>query len=164
MAEQAALTSAEVDLWRSFYTMRRTLDRALDLQLERDSRVSSSEWEVLIALGDAPGRRLRIKDIAGKIAWEKSRVSHLVTRMEKRGLVVRTECDSDARGTWIGLTADGRRAVLEGMRGHVAAIRSYFINVLGEGDAEMLSTLSKRVVDAIGCAAYEEEPPLPASA
>lgn len=158
VADQSALTEAEVELWRSFYSMRRSLDRALDLQLQRDSSISASEYEVLIAIDQAPERQLRIKDIALRISWEKSRVSHLVTRMERRGLLDRTECPTDARGSWIGLTTNGRRAVLGAMRGHVEAIRRYFFDVLRDGEPAILDSLSERVVEAIGCAADEDAP------
>jgi DNA-binding MarR family transcriptional regulator len=102
MGDQEALTDTELEVWRAFYAMRRRLDRALDLQLQHDSQVSASEYEILFALNDAPQRQLRSKDIASGIGWEKSRVSHLVARMERRGLLARTECESDARGSWDG--------------------------------------------------------------
>ncbi|MHB1171620.1 MAG: MarR family winged helix-turn-helix transcriptional regulator [Lacisediminihabitans sp.] len=160
MAVQPALTDAEREVWHSFYSMRRQLDRALDLQLQRDSSVSASEYEILISLHRAPSGQLRIKDLAIAIGWEKSRVSHQVARMEKRGLLTRTECESDARGSWIGLTADGRRAVLGAMPGHVAAIRRYFFDVLGAKEGNQLKELSARIVGAIGCASDEDvEPP-----
>jgi DNA-binding MarR family transcriptional regulator len=156
MGDQEALTDTELEVWRAFYAMRRRLDRALDLQLQHDSQVSASEYEILFALNDAPQRQLRSKDIASGIGWEKSRVSHLVARMERRGLLARTECESDARGSWIGLTADGRRAVLSAVGGHRAAVRRYFFDVLEPDEAETLRSLSDRVVDAIGCAADED--------
>jgi DNA-binding MarR family transcriptional regulator len=155
MSDHSGLTDDELLVWRSFYAMRRTLDRALDLQLQRDSNLSASEYEVLLAINVAPERRLRVTEIAATIGWEKSRVSHLVTRMEKRGLVDRAECASDARSTWIGLTPHGRRAVLGGLRGHSAAIRRYFFDVLEGDEGEQLSALSARVVGAIGCGADE---------
>jgi DNA-binding MarR family transcriptional regulator len=156
MAESSALTGAEVETWSAFYAMRRRLDRALDLQLQRDSGLSASEYEVLVAINLSPGHQLRIKEIAGAIGWEKSRVSHLVTRMERRDLVARTECDTDARGSWIGLTATGRRSVLGAIQGHTAAVRRYFFDVLEPSDAAALGALSTRVVEAIGCGADED--------
>ena len=161
MAETPALSDAERETWLSFYTMRRRLDRALDLQLQRDSGLSASEYEILLSISDAPGRTLRIKAIAEAIGWEKSRVSHLVTRMEKRGLLDRTECDIDARGSWIGLTVSGRRAVLGAIRGHSAAIRKYFFDALEPMDAAAVESLSHRVVAAIGCGADEDAPAAP---
>ncbi len=159
MPESPALSGAEAETWASFYAMRRRLDRALDLQLQRDSGLSASEYEVLQAVSLAPDRQLRIKEIAGAIGWEKSRVSHLVTRMEKRGFVSRTECPSDARGSWIGLTASGRRSILGAMRGHSEAIRRYFFDVLTAEDATVIEALSGRVVEAIGCGHDEDVDP-----
>jgi DNA-binding MarR family transcriptional regulator len=164
MAESSALNSAEVQTWASFYAMRRRLDRALDLQLQRESGLSASEYEILVAINVSENRQLRIKEIAQSIGWEKSRVSHLVTRMERRDLVTRTECDTDARGSWIGLTASGRRTVLGAIRGHSAAVRRYFFDVLTPADAETLEALSDRVIDAIGCGADEDAPQLEESA
>ncbi|CAN5232473.1 MarR family transcriptional regulator [soil metagenome] len=158
VAEQSGLTKAEQELWRSFYSMRRSLDRAVDLQLQRDSNISASEYEVLMAIEQSADQRLRINEIAMRTSWEKSRVSHLVTRMEKRGLLLRSECPTDARGSWIGLSAAGQRAVSGALRGHVEAIRRYFFDVLGSGDAAMLDSLSERVIDAIGWVTDEDEP------
>lgn len=150
MAKQSALTQDEIEVWRTFYSMRRQLDRALDRQLQEDSSVSTSEYEILLTLHNVPEHRLRLKEIAAVVGWEKSRVSHQVTRMERRGLIARAECDTDARGSWIVLTADGRRATLGAMRGHVAAIRRYFFDVLGADDGQRLIGLSSRVLGAIG--------------
>lgn len=154
----ADLSADEVAAWRAFYAMRRTLDRALDLQLLRDSGISASEYEVLLAINAGPDQRLRIRDIAAGIGWEKSRVSHLVSRMERRSLLSRTECASDARGSWVGLTPQGHRAIAGAMGGHVAAIRRFFFDVLEEDEAGRLVDLSGRIVGAIGCAADEDGP------
>jgi DNA-binding MarR family transcriptional regulator len=157
IAQQAgSLSSDHVELWRSFHTMRRKLDRALDLQLQRDSGISASEYDILLGLNEAPERQLRIKDLAGVLNWEKSRVSYLVTRMERRGLLTRTDCEVDGRGSWIGLTADGRRAVIRATRGHTQAIRDYFFDVLTPEQTAAIAELSPRVIEAIGCASDED--------
>jgi DNA-binding MarR family transcriptional regulator len=158
MVNQPALTGPELEVWRSFYSMRRQLDRALDLQLQRDSSISAPEYDVLLALHHAADNQLRVKEICVAVGWEKSRVSHQVSRMERRGLLARTECATDARGSWITLTPDGRRAALGAMRGHVAAIRRYFFDVLGD-DGASLRDLSTRVVDAIGRSSDEDVDP-----
>ncbi|GAA4675471.1 MarR family winged helix-turn-helix transcriptional regulator [Frondihabitans cladoniiphilus] len=146
MAEQ--LTEDDWVVWDAFYAMRRRLDRALEVRLQSDSGVSAPEYEILAGLGRSSDRRLRVRDIAEQIGWEKSRVSHQVTRMEKRGLVRRSDCDSDGRGTWVELSVEGRRAMLEASRGHNAAIKRYFVDVLGE-DAPELHEFALRVVAAI---------------
>ncbi|KPG88423.1 MarR family winged helix-turn-helix transcriptional regulator [Frigoribacterium sp. RIT-PI-h] len=143
------LTDEEWVVWDSFYAMRRRLDRALELRLQSDSGVSAPEYEILVGLGRSSDRRSRVRDIAEQIGWEKSRVSHQVTRMGRRGLGRRAECASDARGTWVELTPDGRRAMLAATRGHTAAIKRCFADVLG-ADAEVVQAFSGRVLDAIG--------------
>jgi DNA-binding MarR family transcriptional regulator len=76
--------------------------------------------------------------------------------MERRGLVERRECTSDLRGTWIALTADGKRAVLGSMRDHAATIRRYFFDVLSDDELATLATASNRVLEAIGAPARDE--------
>jgi len=151
------LTDEEWVVWDSFYAMRRRLDRALELRLQSDSGVSAPEYEILVGLGRSSDRRSRVRDIAEQIGWEKSRVSHQVTRMERRGLVRRTECSSDARGTWVELTPDGRRAMLAATRGHTAAIKRYFTDVLA-GDDDVVRAFSQRVLDSIGGDASPDGP------
>lgn len=156
MADSVTLSSAEALTWSSFYAMGRRLDRALDLRLQHESGLSASEYEVLLAIKLSSDRQLRVTAIALAIGWEKSRVSHLVTRMEKRGLVTRTDCPTDARGSWIGLTASGRRSVLGAIRSHTKAVRRFFFDVLTPQDAAAIQALSGRVVAAIGCGHDEE--------
>ena len=149
MADQ--LTEDDWAVWDAFYSMRRRLDRALELRLQAESGVSAPEYEILAGLGRSADRRLRVRDIAEQIGWEKSRVSHQVTRMEKRGLVQRTDCDLDARGTWVELTPEGRRAMLASSRGHNEAIKRYFVDALGsDADADAVRSFAERVLTAIG--------------
>lgn len=136
--------------WDAFYLMRRRLDQTLDAELQRTSSVSAPEYETLIALNRSSDRRLRAKDLAAAMGWEKSRVSHQVSRMEKRGLIERMPCETDGRGAWIQLTADGRRAVLGAMRGHTAALRRYFFDVLDEQQRGHLTEISGAVLAALG--------------
>lgn len=143
------LTDDDWAVWDAFYVMRRRLDRALERGLQENSGVSAAEYEILVGLGRSSDRRLRVRDVSEQIGWEKSRVSHQLTRMEKRGLVRRTDCDQDGRGTWVELTADGRRAMLAASRGHNAAIKRYFVDVVGDS-APRLKAFSERVVEAIG--------------
>jgi len=149
MTDGTGVTETEWTAWRTFTSMRRQLDVALERQLQRDGDISAAEYSVLITLFEAEGKQLRARDIGMVLAWEKSRVSHQVSRMEKRGLVGRRECDTDARGTWITLTADGKRAVLSAMREHAATIRSYFFDVVTADELEALRSASERVLGVI---------------
>ena len=149
MTEVSEISAAEWSVWRSFTAMRRQLDLALEHQLQRDARISRQDFEVMLAIFEEPRRQLRARELATVLAWEKSRVSHQVTRMERRGLVERSGCDSDARGTWVGLTPAGSRAVLGSMRDHAATIRRLFFDVLSSDELASLERSSQRVLDAI---------------
>lgn len=153
----AVVTDAEWDVWRAFARMRWQLDRALSERLEANAGISTPDYVVLLVLFEAPERRLRAARIAGLIAWEKSRLSHQLTRMEQRGLVRREECEDDLRGKWVVLTNDGRRAVLKAMRDHNRAIREYFFDVLDDEEKAVLQRLSDRVLGAIDPAICHED-------
>ncbi len=149
MSEVSEVSEEEWAVWRTFYTMRRQLDRALEDQLQRDSGISGADYEILLALFRSRDRRLRSRDLAETIGWEKSRISHQVTRMEARGLVERAECSDDLRGTWICLTSDGRRATLGAMREHTSTIREIFFDVLTTEELAAFGSTSERVLEAI---------------
>lgn len=129
--------------------MRRQLDLTLERRLQADAGISSADFAILVSLHEQPERRLRAGRIGDIIGWEKSRVSHQLKRMEQRGLVSRAECDDDARGVWIELTPDGRRAVLAAMRDHAEAIRQYFFDQVTEDERALLLSVSQRVLDTI---------------
>lgn len=144
-----AVSPDEWQAWRSVFSMQRTLERALERTLQDGADISTPDYEILLALFEAPGRRMRARELGERLDWEKSRVSHQVTRMEKRGLVERTLCDTDGRGTWIGLTPDGSRAVLGAMREHAASMRRYFFDVVTPEELDVMSAASRRVLDTI---------------
>jgi DNA-binding MarR family transcriptional regulator len=148
-APVAVVTDEEWAVWRAFSQMRLQLDRALADRLEANAGVSAADYVVLLVLFEAEDRRLRAARLAGLIAWEKSRLSHHLTRMEQRGLVRREECEDDLRGKWVVLTNEGRRAVLKAMRDHNRAIREYFFDVVDEQDQAVLQRLSDRVLGAV---------------
>ncbi|PJJ61393.1 MarR family winged helix-turn-helix transcriptional regulator [Compostimonas suwonensis] len=149
MEKPGRLSADEQEVWDSFFRMRRHLDRALDEQLSKDANLSYSDYEVLIALLRAPERRARVRDLVATIRWEKSRVSHHVTRMEKRGLVERRPCDTDARASFIHLTTEGRRAVVKASPRHVDTIRALFFDQLTPEQLESLGAASRSVLGTL---------------
>jgi DNA-binding MarR family transcriptional regulator len=135
--------------WNAFHDVWRRLDRALDQAVQQGAGISIPEFEILIGLHRAPDHRLRVRDVAAGIGWEKSRVSHQVTRMVGRGLVARADCPADGRGSWVTMTTEGRRAVLAGIRAHTAALEELFWKPVA-ADADTLRSVSHRVLDALG--------------
>lgn len=135
--------------WDAYHDAWRRLDRALDHAVQEHAGISIPEFEILIGLHRDPDHRLRVRDIASGIGWEKSRVSHQVTRMVARGLVERADCPTDGRGSWVAMTHEGRRAVLAGIRAHTGALEDLFWRPVGT-DAATLRSVSARVDAAIG--------------
>lgn len=143
------LTDDELELFRAFHLMRRGFDRTLDAQLLHDDGISISELEVLMALVRSPGRRLRVRDLVDITGWEKSRVSHQVTRMVSRGLVERQECAEDRRAMWIHLTGEGRRVVVRALPKHSATIRRILFDALTPDQQDALLGIARTMNAAI---------------
>ena len=156
MSVVSEIDEADWALWRGFLTMHRDLMRELDGRLQRDAGISQADYSVLLTLFDAPDRRLRPGALGEALGWEKSRLSHQLTRMVARGLVERVECETDGRGSWVVLTRTGRRALLGAMRDHATAIRGLFLDVLAPDEKRLLAELADRVRERL-----DDEPTRP---
>ena len=117
------LTADEQRTWRAYLRVGTMLTARLNRQLQADCGLSLPEYEVLVQLSEAPGGMLRPFQLVLALDWEQSRLSHLLTRMSRRGFVVRQHCVADRRGADVVLTAAGRAAIESAAPGHVAAVR-----------------------------------------
>lgn len=165
MTADDELSDQEWVVWRDFMTMSSQLSRELDRRLQADAGISQADYSVLLVLQQTPDHQLRAGELAELLAWEKSRVSHQVARMEARSLVLRRECDTDGRGIWIEPTPDGRRALLGAMRNHNRAIRELFFDALVDDQRAVIGDAAVNVLDRLGpegCTIAEEKGmPLP---
>lgn len=152
MSEPQWLSEVESRAWRGYLAMRRALDRGVDRQLVRDSGLSVADYQLLVPLSEAPDGALRARDLGRGIDWERSRLSHQLKRMEQRGLILRRECPTDARGTVIVLTAAGRRAVEAAAPPHVEWVRANFIGLLTSDELAALTSIAERVLEHLGSA------------
>jgi len=149
MATPTWLDPDEQHSWRMYLRMQSHLQRRLGQQLLRDSGLSVADFEVLVNLSEAPTARLRSYELGNDLQWEKSRLSHHLTRMQKRGLVDREECADDARGAFIVLTAAGRRAIEEAAPPHAAEVRARFIDALSAEQLRALDEICATVLAAL---------------
>ncbi|MEV4462947.1 MarR family transcriptional regulator [Micromonospora echinofusca] len=147
MEQPRWLDEREQSAWRGYRRMRRLLDLELARELMRDAGLSEPDYDVLSDLSETPDQRLRLSELADRMLWSRSRLSHHLTRMQQRGLVTREECASDGRGAVVVLTAEGRRAVEAAAPGHVAAVRRHLIDLLTPDEVAALDALTHRVVD-----------------
>lgn len=126
--------------------MRVRLQAQLDRDLARHSGLSDPDYSVLVHLSEAPDGRLRPYQLSDALQWEKSRLSHQLTRMSRRGLVVREECPTDARGAFVVLTPAGRRAIEAAAPAHVEDVRRYLIDVLEPDQLDALAAIAETVL------------------
>jgi DNA-binding MarR family transcriptional regulator len=136
----AGLTAEQAETWFAYMRVVLRLDYEVNRELQADAGVSHQDFHVLNALSDSPGQRLRLGDLAVRIGWERSRVSHHVLRMAGRGLVDRVPSPGDARATDAVLTTAGREALRRASPGHVALVRTLFFDGL---DPELLAPLRR---------------------
>ena len=146
MAEPRWLNQQEARAWRQFVVMSTRLQRSLGIQLQRDTGLSDGDYGVLVMLSEAPNSRLRPSELGTMLQWEKSRLSHHLTRMENRGLVKRVPCKADSRGAFVVMTAAGRRALERAAPLHVEHVRRVFVDALTPTQLQSLADISETVL------------------
>jgi DNA-binding MarR family transcriptional regulator len=133
------MTAAELAIWRGLIDTTTELRRILGAQLLQDSGLSPADYQVLLALSEADGRRQRSSELAASIDWERSRLSHHLARMERRGLIRRDECATDSRGAEVSLTDEGAGMFRGATAPHVRAIKKHFADALTPEQFEALA-------------------------
>jgi DNA-binding MarR family transcriptional regulator len=123
------LTDDEQRAWRAYIQLAQLLMRQLDRDLHPFG-LSMHDYEILVELSEATRNRLRMTELADRTAQSRSRLSHQVSRMESRGLVVREGCEGDKRGTFAVLTELGAEVIGQVAPHHVASVRRHFIDQL----------------------------------
>ncbi|MFE2088610.1 MarR family winged helix-turn-helix transcriptional regulator [Streptomyces sp. NPDC059460] len=150
MDEPHWLDEREARVWRQYRALMRELQSAQDRQLVRDSGLSGADYALLVPLSEAADGVLRARDLGLEIGWERSRLSHQISRMEKRGLVAREPCPDDARGSMVRLTPDGRAAIEAAAPAHVETVRRYFFDPLTAKEVDVLGALFEKMLGALG--------------
>ena len=143
------LSDDEQRVWRTYLRMSSLLPAALNRELQQDSGLTLPEYEVLVQLSEAPQHRLRPFQICDALTWEQSRLSHQLTRMERRGLVCRQECAADGRGAFVELTAAGEEAIGAAAARHVAAVRRLVFDRLSDAQRAAFEEACTAIVSAV---------------
>jgi DNA-binding MarR family transcriptional regulator len=146
MAKPRWLDEREAHLWRTWLRLNQELPSVLEEQISRDGGLSGADYAVLVPLSESPDGTLRARELGREILWDRSRLSHHVSRMEKRGLVAREECAEDGRGAMVRMTGAGRAAIEGAAPGHVAATRRYFFDLLSDDEVDVLTAVFDRVL------------------
>jgi DNA-binding MarR family transcriptional regulator len=147
------LTGAEEGAWRAIASLMHKLGWALECQLEHDCGLSFIEYHCLARLSELPDHRLRMSELAAVTNASLSRLSHLVSRLERRGMVRREPDPTDGRYTNAILTNTGYAKLVESAPPHVATVRSLVIDEFTATELRQLRKAAERIVarvDAVG--------------
>ena len=140
------LSAAELAVWRGFLRVHASLAKQLDHELDTTHGLPLSSYEVLINLQAAPGRKLRMADLADRALLSRSGMTRLVDRLERQGLLARDTCASDARGCFAVLTDAGEALLAKARVTHLDGVRARFLAHLEPEDYERVSALWERVL------------------
>ena len=147
------LTEEEQRAWRGLVRMTSQLNARGNRQLQDEYGISLADYEVLVVLSEAPEGRLRVFEVTDALAWEQSRVSHQLARMQRRGLVAREDCATDARGAFAVLTAAGRAAIERAAPAHVELVRHLVFDGLSHDQVTALTEVTTLVLDRLAATA-----------
>jgi len=146
------LDPAEQAVWRAFLDVSRLLFEQLNRQLSDEAGMSLAEYEIRVQLSEAPGRRLRMSELADRVVSSRSRITHTVGRLEERGLVVREPCADDGRGVLCVLTEAGFARLEAAAPGHVEMVRTIMFDPLDPPDVDGLGTAMTKMREKLrGC-------------
>jgi DNA-binding MarR family transcriptional regulator len=146
MGQTRWLSTEEQLTWRAFLATAQLLANALDRQLQRDAGMTHASYIVLAMLSEAPGRALRMTELAMRSNSSQSRMSHTVARLEERGWVRREKSAEDKRGSLAILTDAGWEVLLDTAPGHVEAVRQYLFDPLSDEQVAQLGEICATVL------------------
>ena len=135
--------------WRAYLVGTTLLMDRLDRELREGHDLSLPEYEIMVRLSEAPGRRLRMAVLADSLSHSRSRVTHTVSRMQRAGLVLRDACESDGRGVEAVLTAAGARALERAAVTHVRGVRALLLDLASPEDFAAVGRVFDAVTDKL---------------
>jgi DNA-binding MarR family transcriptional regulator len=121
-------TKEQVRVWRAYIETAEALRALLARRLQDEASLSAGDYEVLLQLSESEAHRLRSSELAARVGWERSRLSHHLGRMEDRGLIRREACPEDGRGAEVVLSDAGAKAFRAGSIPHLVAVRELFLD------------------------------------
>lgn len=131
-------TAVELGAWREFVETSEAVRQQIERRLQQESGLSTGDYAVMVTLSDQVDRAMRSSELADAISWERSRLSHHLGRMERRGLVARRAPAGDSRGAEVVLTDAGVALYRKASAPHLHAIHDVFITPLS---AEQLAAM-----------------------
>ncbi len=149
-ASALAADDPRLGAWRSFIHANALLLRRMDEDLQAAHDLSLAEYDALLQLVNAPGRRLRMSALAERVLLSRSGITRLVDRLEAAGMVTRSACVTDARGAEAELTHEGLGRLRAASRTHLDGVRRYFLASMADTDRDALERACQGILDELG--------------
>ncbi len=140
------LSDEEQRVWRQWLAASSRLSAHLGQHLQQEFGISNQDYTIFVTLSEAPEPAVRISVLAELIGWERSRLSHHLTRMEKRGLIERRECKEDGRGAFVLLTPKGINTLEQAAPSHVESVRTAVFDRLDGSDLADLDRITTNIL------------------
>lgn len=149
MSDTRWLDDREQAVWRSYLAATRLLAAQLDRELQQDSGMPHTYYEILVRLSESPDRTLRMSQLADASDSSRSRLSHAVARLEENGWVVRESCPTDRRGAFARLTDAGFAALAAAAPAHVESVRTHLLDPLTPEQIRRLGEISEAILRSL---------------
>jgi len=149
MKQPRWLSAEEQAMWRSYLESTQMLMDRLDQELQQDSGMPHTYYEVLVRLSEVPDRRLRMSALADRSMSSRSRLSHAVARLEANGWVRRESCATDRRGQLAVLTDAGFAALAAAAPGHVEGVRTHLLDPLTPEQVTQLAEICAVIAQSL---------------
>jgi len=133
------------DTWRHYLAASAQLVDRLDHELQQHHDIALVDYEILNELHDAPGKRLRMSDLASQVFVSRSRLTYRIDRLVEVGMVTREECEDDRRGMWAIITDPGTEAYQAARISHQAAIDAWFFDQMSEDEMRSCRAVMGRI-------------------
>lgn len=146
--EAVGLDEARLGAWRTFITAYAAVIERIERELASEDRLPLGHYDVLLALSEAPGRRLRMSELAQAVVLSRSGLTRLVDRLERAGLLRRERCDDDRRGCFAVLTGEGLKVLRRSWPVYARGIDEHFGRHLGDEEVRVLGESLGRVLEA----------------
>lgn len=144
------LTPTELGAWRSFLRAHSQVTRRLEAELLAEHDLPLPSYDVLLQLAEAPGRRLRMTELADRVLLSRSGLTRLVDRLEREGLVERAACPNDARGTHAVLTDTGFGRLRSAAPTHLRGVGEHVTGRLSADEVDLLQQLMAKLMTEHG--------------
>ena len=157
MTEPRWLDAREQRAWRGLREMEMRLGAEVGRRLAAASGLSVQDYGVLVVLTSQPDGSIRSYELAARLGWEKSRLSHHIGRMQRRGLVTKQRCEVDRRGWFVAITPQGRSEIEAAAPGHLEDVRELFVDLLEPAQLDVLGDITETVLAHLDAHSTDDE-------